>query len=401
MGWLGLDDTDSLNGGCTTEVLFQLLENLPEDVSFSNPRLVRLWPFAKQRTRGNASVAVELISEDEQALLAFLDRWWQEHISVLKGVLAESDHSERTQYPADPGMVWTSELIVDESFYNSAVSSEIQLQNLPDVTRYWGGSGRIGATAAVMWPTTPHTFEAIAWRMDDAEGSRQLDEEALNEVDELSDTFLCRNPKLGTSLLAPRGNSPVLFGIRSWTEAGALRALNILENGDDTESIKGSLVFKTNQATGDHLNEPIEAVVRSKSILKNGHVVLDTSEGTWIAFRQSGNIALLSQWVMKGDTIIGNGLLDAKKTLHLELLKVKNAISEQKRPLCIRCNKSMKSMGRNQGLRCKKCNITSDKGWVDVERIPPFSDWVQPPPTSRRHLSKPLDESNEHQNNIY
>lgn len=401
MGWLGIDDTDSLKGGCTTEILFQLLENLPEYVSFSNPRLVRLWPFAKRRTRGNASVAVELITDNELGLLAHLDDWWERHITSLKGVLGTSDHSERSQYPADPGMVWTSEAIADESFYNSAVSSEIHLEDLPDVTRYWGGSGRIGATAAVMWPTTRHTFEAIAWRMDDAVGPRQLDEEALNKVDELSDTFLCRNPKLGTSLLAPRGNSPVLFGIRSWTEAGALRALTILESGDDTESIKGSLVFKTNQATGDHLNEPIEAVVRSKSILKNGHVVLDTSEGTWIAFRQSGNIALLSQWVMKGDTLIGNGLLDAKRTLHLELLKVVNAISEQKRPLCIRCHKSMKSMGRNQGLRCKKCNITSDKGWVEVERTPPFTDWVQPPPSSRRHLSKPLDENSKHQNNIY
>ena len=126
MGWLGLDDTDSLNGGCTTEVLFRLLEGLPKNVSFRSPRLVRLWPLAKQRTRGNASVAVELITEDEDELLMHLDQWWKDHIITLKGDLGISDHSERTQYPADPGMIWTSDLISDESFYRSAVSSEIE-----------------------------------------------------------------------------------------------------------------------------------------------------------------------------------------------------------------------------------------------------------------------------------
>ncbi len=392
MGWLGLDDTDSLKGGCTTEVLFRLLNDLPDDVSFRTPRLVRLWPFAKQRTRGNAAVAVELITENESELLIHLDQWWQQHIESLKGVLGTSDHSERTQYPADPGMIWTSESMTDEAFYKSAVSSEIELQNVPEVTRYWGGNGRIGATAAVLWPATQCTYEAIAWRSNEAEGRRQLDEVALAEVEDLKDTFLCRNPKLGTSLLAPRGNSPVLFGIRSWTKDGAQHALDILEQGNDTEPTKGSLVFQTNQATGDHLEEPVEAYVRSKSILKKGHVVLETTQGTWMAFRQSGHIALLSQWVIKGDLLIGNGLRDEDDVLHLELLKVKKSISEQKRPLCVRCNKSMKSMGKNQGLRCKRCNLTSDRGWVEVERIPPFQNWVQPPPSSRRHLSKPLEE---------
>tara|TARA_B110001452_G_scaffold260437_1_gene257946 strand:- start:8181 stop:9362 length:1182 start_codon:yes stop_codon:yes gene_type:complete len=392
MGWLGLDDTDSLKGGCTTEVLFRLLNDLPDDVSFRTPRLVRLWPFAKQRTRGNAAVAVELITENESELLIHLDQWWQQHIESLKGVLGTSDHSERTQYPADPGMIWTSESMTDEAFYKSAVSSEIELQNVPEVTRYWGGNGRIGATAAVLWPATQCTYEAIAWRSNEAEGRRQLDEVALAEVEDLKDTFLCRNPKLGTSLLAPRGNSPVLFGIRSWTKDGAQHALDILEQGNDTEPTKGSLVFQTNQATGDHLEVPVEAYVRSKSILKKGHVVLETTQGTWMAFRQSGHIALLSQWVIKGDLLIGNGLRDEDDVLHLELLKVKKSISEQKRPLCVRCNKSMKSMGKNQGLRCKRCNLTSDRGWVEVERIPPFQNWVQPPPSSRRHLSKPLEE---------
>ena len=47
MGWLGLDDTDSLAGGCTTAVFHALLDGLPDHVRYDDPRLVRLWPFAE------------------------------------------------------------------------------------------------------------------------------------------------------------------------------------------------------------------------------------------------------------------------------------------------------------------------------------------------------------------
>ena len=65
MGWLGLDDTDTVAGGCTTFVFHQLLENLPENVSVAETRLVRLWPLAKKRTRGNAAMAAELVLLDD------------------------------------------------------------------------------------------------------------------------------------------------------------------------------------------------------------------------------------------------------------------------------------------------------------------------------------------------
>jgi tRNA(Ile2) C34 agmatinyltransferase TiaS len=51
----------------------------------------------------------------------------------------------------------------------------------------------------------------------------------------------------------------------------------------------------------------------------------------------------------------------------------------------------MKSMGKNQPVRCPKCRSTSKKLWLDIDRVPPFNEWVQPPIDARRHLSKPLD----------
>ena len=114
-----MDDTDSLGGGCTTEVLFRLLQNLPEDVQIGQKRLVRLWPFARRRTRGNAAVAVELRVENEANLMEYLDEFWREEILPLRGQLLTSNHSNRQQYPADPGMVWFSDVQVDEELYKT------------------------------------------------------------------------------------------------------------------------------------------------------------------------------------------------------------------------------------------------------------------------------------------
>ena len=52
--WLGIDDTDSLDGGCTTLVFHELLNALP--CEHGEPRLTRLWPFAAQRTEERLTV---------------------------------------------------------------------------------------------------------------------------------------------------------------------------------------------------------------------------------------------------------------------------------------------------------------------------------------------------------
>ena len=94
MGWLGLDDTDSLSGGCTTEVFHRLIDDLPEETDVGVPRLVRLWPFAQRRTRGNAALSIELKHDDEKALLNHLDEWWNNHVAPLEGQVEGSTISD-------------------------------------------------------------------------------------------------------------------------------------------------------------------------------------------------------------------------------------------------------------------------------------------------------------------
>ena len=395
-----MDDTDSLHGGCTTEVLFHLIQALPEHITAGQTRLVRLWPFAQRRTRGNAAVAVELNTEDEQGLLVFLENYWRKHILPLKGIVQTSQHNDREQYPSDPGMVWFSESISDSKIYREGLSQELNLQQLPIPTKSWGGHGRIGATLAVLWPANESTYEAIAWREPSTNGLRQLDKHAIEHVDQMDGTFLCRDDRLGSSLLAPRGASPVLFGIRAWTKDVAMEALQILLDAPNTEPVIGSLVFETNQATNDHLDHSIEGRVERIEVRRGGHTVIHTSEHRFLAFKESGQIATISQQLHEGDVIECKGLLAPDHSIHVEFMKIQELVPDKHRPACPTCHKSMTSMGKHQGLRCKKCGFKMDDRWVETPRRLPVNQWIQPPASSRRHLAKPLVNAPSIQNNL-
>jgi len=392
MGWLGLDDTDSLAGGCTTKSMEDLLQNLPDEVRVGTVRLVRLWPFASGRTRGNAALSVELQCDDEESLLSHLDGWWAEELSKFKGLISPSHHSDRPQVPSDPGMVWfTSQ--PDQIYYWSAVQHHVEVHDLPPATKSWGGAGIIGATAAVAWPGVDSTWEAIAWRLtSDTNAPRRVCPESLAEIDNWPGTFMSRDPRSGTSLIAPRGRSPVLCGVRAMTEGQAKEALSHLLSSPNTEPSIGQRTFKTNQASGDHLQTVTRAVVQEVAVDgQRKHARIETTHGIWISYGEGGPVNQLSRWLKKGDIIELKGLESEDGTFHMEQLRVVSWNARaQLRPLCSNCTVRMKSMGQNQGVRCPKCKQRLDDRWEDVPSEPPFIGWVEPPASARRHLARPL-----------
>ena len=419
MGWLGLDDTDTVAGGCTTFVFHQLLENLPTNVSVAETRLVRLWPLAKKRTRGNAAMAAELVLLDDdgniivdseqkelatQSLLQHLDNWWNEHIAPLKGAVEQSTHNDRPQVPTEPGMVWF-ESQPNDSFYRMTVAQNIEMNQVPTAERTWGSHGIIGATAAVSWSAQLVTWEAIAWR-EDCSKNREICERTLSVIDSWQGTFMSRDSRKGRSLIAPRGNCPVLFGVRARDEKTANNAAKKLLQAEATQSSIGMRTFLTNQASDDHLSQIYSGKVISTKILSRGHVIIkvnsdeieksdeeeEIEEGTtWMAFAQSRDVKNLAQWFQAGDLIKGKGLISEDGSLHLEKLKLIEASERNKRrPPCERCGKTVKSQGKNNKLRCPACKNLQENIWIYNPQNPPHRGWVQPPTDHRRHLSRPL-----------
>ena len=77
---IGLDDTDHPKGGCTTYDLNELSRLLIRNIDSAEEmerRLVRLWPFAERRTRGNAALCllISINSRDIETLYETLQHW--------------------------------------------------------------------------------------------------------------------------------------------------------------------------------------------------------------------------------------------------------------------------------------------------------------------------------------
>ena len=392
MGWLGLDDTDHLGGGCTTWTLHQLVSSLPTGVSVAgDPCLVRLYPMAKGRTRGNAALAVELdVRLDHSSWHIWLEQYWGAHLATLAGRWTPSTHAARKQVPSDPGLVWF-ESKPSPDFYRPAVTGEVTLDAVPDASWSAGGLGIIGATAAVAWPLDVSTWEGIAWRQRD-DRPRRLDEAVMERLDHDPRLVACRDPRKGRSLLAPRGTSPVLFGLRGTDRTAVEEGVRILVEAQGTEDVAGHCIFQTNQGSGDHFPPVLEATVEKPHILRGGHVALETSEGTWLAFAPSDELRHLAAQLVAGDVVRGLGLVshsEGREGLHLEALNhVAGPLRNRSRPLCPTCDVRMKSAGRNQGLRCPSCTHREPDRWVGTPVTP--SGWVQPPPDRRRHLAPDL-----------
>jgi tRNA(Ile2)-agmatinylcytidine synthase len=219
-----------------------------------------------------------------------------------------------------------------------------------------------------------------------------VDLDRIAMLDSDPNTFMSRDLRSNSILISPRGNCPVLFGVRAKTEAAAEKACQYLLDSETTESVKGYMVFQTNQATDDHLGADSSAIVNHIVVKQRGTVKVSCNDNLdLMAFAESGDIKNLAQWLKEGDKIEYNGLVSMDKTIHLERLRVLSSEPEKVRPKCNECNVTLKSMGRNQDLRCPKCKKRSPSRWQEVNRIPLFSDWVQPPSDSMRHLSKPID----------
>jgi tRNA(Ile2)-agmatinylcytidine synthase len=288
-------------------------------------------------------------------------------------------------------MVWFDQQ-PDAEIYWAAVRGNVNIEELPQATRSWGGHGRIGATASVAWPAENVTWEAIAWRIEDETGQRKIDENMLSEIDKWEDIVFSRDPRRGTGLIAPRGQSPVLFGIRSITKRSAEVACQTLLASDETEQHDGWRVFCTNQASGDHLQGHHRGRVTATTLnTARKHVVITTETFSMVSYSEGGPVNALARWLNVGDEIDARGLVHPDGSLHVEQLRILDAVPrKQRRPMCQTCGVRMKSMGSNQGLRCPSCKHRIEDAWEDVSTSPPFVGWTEPPVGARRHLARPL-----------
>lgn len=432
---LGVDDTDSLRGGCTTHVAAQLALQLRARtglVLLDHPWLVRLNPANPWKTRGNAALGLRLgrprgppmpigqwAGEPVHAFPSGSDVAPSEEVleaawSIVEPLTWQED--DRT----NPGVVLAARP-GPRRWYHRAVHELLDVG--PAVRRIRRAGllaraagtrrGLIGASAAVSWPGDPHTWELLAYRREAAWGTpRDIDPGTVLAMQRaFPSTHDSYDEGTRSATMVPSSPCPVLFGIRG-TEPGDLPAAMAMVGPERPE---GWLVFRTNQGTDDHLEQktlrearPSEGVAVAGTVavgprtIEGGHVLLTVREGRarldLAAYEPTKGFRDVVRMLRPGDRVVACGSVrDGPRTVNLEKLKVVSLGAPVERakvanPKCPRCGKGMKSIGAGAGYRCPRCGTKAPPSAARFEERPRGlrPGWYEVPTCARRHLARPL-----------
>ena len=415
---IGIDDTDSKKGGCTTYLATRIFQELcakgipPSDF----PWLVRLNPNIPWKTRGNAALAIHLLIEENR-----IDEVRQ---IALKTVERFTDFSDPN---TDPAVAFLTGPVREnlQEFYQKALRDVLTIQQAKELAEtsgievhlIKGQRGIVGSLAAIGagLNETEHTFEIIAYRSKEALGTlRRIDDESVRQMDQdfTDSTFQNYDHETRRVLVNPHGPDPVLLGIRGDHPGVLWDALNRIQIREPLERI---MIFKTNQGTDAHLKShraisslrPFQAaritgrVETTPRVIKGGHTLFTLDDGTGtidcVAFAQSGSMMRISRELLPGDRVEVSGGVrkraDGSLSLNLEKIRTLQLVAklQEKNPSCPDCGGRTESMGKNQGLRCKNCRIRLGhvpKEVTTLERRLTSPVYI-PPPRSRRHLANP------------
>ncbi len=404
---IGLDDTDHPEVGCTTHSLNELISKISEENQSDvlERRLVRLWPFASRRTRGNGALSV-MISVKSDSITDFeriCEKWFED---LSKSI---SEHPEGGT-KASPCLVIAYNQ-TPESWYWESVRGEVDLGGRRKEVEDSGarifeldeGWGIIGASAAISWVPDEHSsWELIAWRDGARIGTRRdVSHQAVLEMAQNHpETFLNRDPTKNKGLIAPRTPCPVLYGIRGESSNSVTEAHLWMQNRDDVEDSQSWAPHRTNQMSDDHLVGVCRGTVltlphEGRGAHTNLQVLTNGMMTSLVVFKEGGQVNKLVRQLMPGDQVDWLGLEAPDGSIHLERVALRSAVPRiSSRPSC--CGKTMRSAGRNQSLRCLICGDSREKVWLSIPWSPvgvsSTSGWFEPSPSQRRHLAKPLNQ---------
>jgi len=402
--FIGIDDTDSERGLCTTYLFAVLMERLQPLGEMANlPKLIRLNPCARYKTRGNAAIAMELTSDRPEEVKEV----------ALETVQELSDFSGMN---TNPGLVIASQITPQmTAFYQRAVTEILEIKDakkLLDEGGIWyrgfkKGRGLIGALAAIGAVLPDFTYELIAYRERARWGTpRCIDESSVWRADALTyprtwDTVDHHNNRI---VFAPHSADPVLFGIRGCDPQAILVAFRTIKS----EPIERSVLYQTNQGTDAHILPGVVAGVRDcesyrlhgfvakpPEAIAGGHLFFPLQEGSacinCAAFEPTKNFRLIVKQLVLGDELEVYGSVQ-DGTLNLEKINILHLADkvETSAPICSQCQKRMESAGKGQGYRCRRCKTHAEGRVRQLISRDLETGYYEVPPCARRHLSKPL-----------
>jgi len=420
---IGIDDTDSPKGMCTTFLSYKIVKFLEkEEIQFMDfPSLIRFNPNIPWKTRGNGAVRLTIKTKNPKKI--------KNKITQL--VASYSD----TKNGANPGLVFYQNEKIPVSFHKFSKLALWKLISRKQAKQFvsenniesfylGNGQGLVGAISAVGYKFFDHTFELLCYRKKSQFGKkRDISNDSVKKMQSATfpETFSSYDIENDRVLITPHGPDPVFYGVRGETIKSVVRASTIV-NTD--EKLDGYMVFKSNQGTGDHLNNELQVddlkpytsgflvgeVCNKPVTEQGGHVFFSIQvkdRKIRCAVYKPTKITQIAQNLIPGDKIhLGGGIRKASKkhgrVLNVEFLRVlqlaKNHLLVN--PTCKKCNKKMKSKGNKQGFECIKCsNRAVSKSILEIPRKIQCKLYI-PSVSAHRHLTRPYQRIKKRNKNI-
>ncbi len=411
--YIGIDDTDSKDGMCTTYICSVIIDELKyfgfEVINY--PRLIRLNPFARFKTRGNGALSFKLSLKSGNDIKKVKE-------IVLKKV---KELSELEDDRTNPGVVFYSGEIDEDlkSFSLNAIRNIISIKDAEEFAdkigaeyfKFKKGRGIIGALAAIGCPDDDKTYELLTYRMPQNYGKkREIDYESVFKMNNATYPETFDNVDADNSYIAiePHTPCPILYGIRGESPEAVKDAKEIVKVCEPIEKVA---IFETNQHTDMHLIKAgkisdleqfkcyiVEGEVKDFPFTREGgHVIFilkdNSGEIPCAAYEPTKEFRDIVRKLAPEDKLRVYGGIGEKGTLNIEKFEILELakIYKTQNPLC-ECGKRMKSAGSEKGYKCVKCGAKLREGIKDTIEVKRDikKGFYEVPPSARRHLSKPL-----------
>ncbi len=403
---IGIDDTDSLKGGCTTYLAALLYEKLG---TTKYPKLIRLNPNIPYKTRGNGAVTLETKKEPGKIK--------ETTLNLVK------KHAHLKEQNTNPGIIFIEkpdqkQKKILNKFYQKTLTEHVTLKEAEETARkinaqthkFNNGRGIIGALAAIGADLgKDKTYELIAYRKKENYGKKKkINTNSVYEMNQETypQTFDNIDPETQKILITPHGYDPVFCGIRGNTPQAVEKAWDIIK---PLEEIIKTQIFETNQATDAHLtNKKISElkaydcailkgnIIRKPKTIEGSHVIFGLEDNSGkidcAAYQPTGKLRDTTRKLIPGDTIKAyGGIGKYPNTLNLEKIQILKLEETYERipPEC--CGKKMTSAGKHKGFKCRKCGKKQGEETAILKKTPRELSlgFYEVPPRARRHLSKP------------
>jgi len=409
---IGIDDTDSPKGMCTTFLAYKIVKFLEKKkVQFVDyPSLIRFNPNIPWKTRGNGAVRLSIKTNNPKKIKN----------KITKFV---DDYSE-TKNGANPGLVFYENEIVTPSFHKFSElalwklisrekAKQFILENKIDSFYLGNGQGLVGAIGAIGYKFSDHTFELLSYRKKSQFGKKRIiAKDSVKNMQSVTfpETFNSYDIESDRALITPHGPDPVFYGIRGENAESVVTASKIVKAN---EKLDGYMVFKSNQGTSDHLKNELDVndlrpytsgflvgqVCSNPIMAQGGHVFFSIrvkDKKIKCGIYKPTKITTVAQNLILNDKIrIGGGIRKASKNhdriVNVEFLDVIELSKDIQvsNPTCKKCNKKMKSKGSKQGFVCTKCGSkSSSKITSEIPRKIQCKLYL-PVMSAHRHLTRP------------